>query len=268
MKLLAPSASVVLVQRTDIAPLKDVRVRQALSMAIDRDTIISQYFQGNAIADAWPIFPSNPSGYTPISQMPPDVAQYFQYHPDRSKQLLADAGYADGFETQVDIPNSPIDQDLLQLVTEGWAKIGVKAKINVVEQSSFVSEVYGSTFAAMAEITWGGASPDATFGYANGGVPTSIYNFSKVVDPIAVTNYSKWLTMTGPDADAFLKAEYLREDVLCWSISLPTYTGSVVWQPYLKGYSGESCMGPTAEMGTGSLFKFMWVDQTIKAKYK
>ena len=87
----------VIFMRTDIAPFNDVRVRQALAMGVDRQTIIDEYFKGNAIADAWPDEPGN-AGYTPITQMPANVKQLYEYHPDLARQLLAEAGYPNGLQ--------------------------------------------------------------------------------------------------------------------------------------------------------------------------
>ena len=58
--------------------------------------------------------------------------------------------------------------------------------------------------------------------------------------------------------------EYLREDALVWEVPVPTQVASTAWQPYLKGFNGEIGLGLTAEMGTDEIFKFLWVDQTLK----
>jgi peptide/nickel transport system substrate-binding protein len=261
----SPIGARLIFMRTDIAPFNDVRVRQALAMAIDRDTIISGYYKGNAIPDAWPCLPGNVSGFTPISQMPADVKQLYEYHPDLSKQLLAAAGYATGFKGEVLIWEDQTEQALLQLVVEQWKKINVEATIKVVQGPTHTAYIYGENYPSMIYSFWSNVSPQAAMGWAHGGVDASIYAFSKVHDQLAVDAFNKWAATTDPvEASKIMKAEYLREDKLVWEVPLPTPVDQVVWQPYLKGYHGETGMGLTPEMGTTELYKFLWIDKTLR----
>jgi len=267
-KVQSPTGGIVAFMRTDIAPFKDVRVRQALCMGVDRDTIINDYYKGNAVPDAWPDLPGM-EGYTPVSQMPTEVRQLYEYHPDLAKKLLADAGYPTGFKTEIVIYQSDPDVELLTLIAEQWKTINVEATIKVVEGGTHTAVLYGYTYPQMIYTWWGNTSPSSVMGWANGGVATSIYAFSHPVDPLAVTAYTEWAAMSDPVArDAFLKKEYLREDLLAWEIPLVTRTGSTVWAPYLKGQRGEICMGLTTEMGTTERYKFFWIDPVIRAKYQ
>jgi len=260
----SPTGAIVLFLRTDLSPFKDVKVRQALCMGIDRDSIIKDYYKGNAVPDAWPVLPGM-AGWTPVAQMPAEVKQLYEYHPDLAKKLLADAGYPNGFATEVDIYQSDPDVELLTLVAEQLQSINVTANIKVVESGTHTALIYGMTYTGMIYSYWGNSSPQAVMTSAHGGNPTSIYAFSKVQDPLAVTAYSTWNTMTDKiAAGEFLKQEYLREDLLAWEIPLPTATGSTMWAPYLKGYSGEINMGLTAEMGSTEEIKFFWIDAKLR----
>jgi ABC-type transport system substrate-binding protein len=262
-KVMAPTGANVIFMRTDIEPFNNVKVRQALSMGVDRQTIINDYFKGNAIIDAWPVLPSNLEGYTPYAQMPPEVKKLFEYHPDEAKQLLAEAGYP-SLKVEVVIYQSPVDEDQLQLVVEQWQSIGVTADIKVVEGATHTSLIYGGTYSSMIYSYWGNGSPQSCWGWAHGGVLGSIYNFSKVVDDTALAQFQKWQTITDEEeASTLMKAEYLREDQLVWEVPLATQVGSRFWAPYIKGYVGELNMGLTAEMGTDELFKFWWIDPVI-----
>jgi ABC-type transport system substrate-binding protein len=199
--------------------------------------------------------------------MPTDVKQLFEYHPDLSMQLLAAAGLTNGFKSEVDIYVSPVDQDVLQLVKEQWAKINVNIDIKVLEGATHSSMIYGMTYPGMIYSYWGNASPQSVMGWAHGGVPTSIYAFSKVVDREAELFYLQWAKEADPDkANAMLKAEYLRENKLVWEIPLPTSVGNTCWHQYVRGYRGEVNMGLTSEMGNTSKYKFLWIDQALKQK--
>lgn len=116
-------------QQWETGPLNDKNVRLALALAIDRKQILDSLLggrgrlTGNYIAGKWAI------GYKPLEPYPYDVA--------RAKQLLADAGYQNGFTVNlyafVQIPES---DDIAQTVAAYWSKIGVQAKINKVDSGT------------------------------------------------------------------------------------------------------------------------------------
>ncbi len=267
-KPIAPTGAYVIFMRTDIAPFNNVKVRQALCMGVDRDTIINDYYKGNAVPDAWPNLPGV-EGYTPVDKMPPEVKQLYEYHPDKAKALLAEAGLASGFKTEIVIYQSDPDVELLTLVAEQLKTINVDATIKVVEGGTHTAVLYGFTYPQMIYTWWGNTSPSSVMGWAHGGAPTSIYNFSHAVDPLAVTALSTWSGMKDRiAAEKYLADELLREDLLAWEVPLPTRTGSIVWAPYLKGQNGELCMGLTTEMGSTERYKFFWIDAKIKASLK
>jgi len=72
---------------TDVAPVDDLRVRKALSLAVDRDTLVSSVLH-NAYVPAYSITPPDTLGYFP--------PKLFSYDPDKARKLLADAGYPNG----------------------------------------------------------------------------------------------------------------------------------------------------------------------------
>jgi peptide/nickel transport system substrate-binding protein len=85
--------------RLDKEPWSDVRVRRALSMSLDRDAIVSAALRGDGepVLQAWPLDPEA----LKLSEFPDEVQQYMQYNPTKAKELLAEAGYPDGFSTSV-----------------------------------------------------------------------------------------------------------------------------------------------------------------------
>jgi peptide/nickel transport system substrate-binding protein len=78
-------------------PLKDIRVRRALNMAVNKQEIVSDYYNGNAELFAYPEPPSFAGYFEPLEKMPPSVQSLFAYHPEAAKKLLAEAGYPNGF---------------------------------------------------------------------------------------------------------------------------------------------------------------------------
>ncbi|GAI35095.1 unnamed protein product, partial [marine sediment metagenome] len=247
-RLFAPSGSSVIFMRTDIegSPWADVKVRQALSLAIDQQAIADEFYMGNAYVITWPIMPYHTSSYTPLEELPTNLRELFEYHPEKAKELLAEAGYPSGFKCQVNITAGAAD--IMSVVMEYFADVGIEMELVVHEGGAFGSVIYGRQYTDMIYSWWGNSDPDAATIWANGGAPQSIYNFSNVVDLLAEEYSDTIKVMLDPLERAELRrVENLRQMELCWEIPLPASSGYAFWGPWLKGYHGEAGIGPTAE---------------------
>lgn len=115
-------------------PFADKRVRQALAYAINEDEIIDKVMQGKATKASQ--IPDKPTvGYNA------DIKR-IEYNPEKAKQLLAEAGYADGFEIAIAGPNDRYinDEKIAEAVAKYMAKIGLKVKLDVKPKSIFFDE--------------------------------------------------------------------------------------------------------------------------------
>ena len=93
-----------LAMRVDVdGPFKDIRVRRALNMAVNKKEIVSAYYNGNAELFAYPQQPDYVGYFEPLEKMPDSVKELYEYNPDKAKKLLAEAKY-DG--TPIRILNS------------------------------------------------------------------------------------------------------------------------------------------------------------------
>jgi len=120
---------------TEKEPFDDVKVRQALNMAINKDAIIDAVFQGAGTKAKNPIPPTIWS-YN-------DAVEDYPYDPDQAKKLLAEAGLENGFETDiwampVQRPYNPNAQRMAELIQADWAAVGVKAKIVSYEWGEYL----------------------------------------------------------------------------------------------------------------------------------
>ena len=99
-------------------PFDDVKVRQAVNMAINKDRIV-RIINNRAVPANQPLPPSMP-GY---------VKDYkgYAYDPEEAKELLADAGLADGFETELYVYNTDPNPRIAQAIQQDLAAIGIKA---------------------------------------------------------------------------------------------------------------------------------------------
>ncbi len=113
------------------------KVRQALMMAIDYDTIVNDYFSGRAEKDTVLVNRNFEGvGYVPLSSMSQSIQELYSYNPEKAKQLLTEAGYPDGFKTEVLVPSVPTDMaDQASIVKNMWAEIGVEMDIVPIESS-------------------------------------------------------------------------------------------------------------------------------------
>ncbi|MES2319610.1 MAG: ABC transporter substrate-binding protein [Pseudomonadota bacterium] len=104
-------------------PLQDLRVRQALSMAINRQMIKERVMEGLSEPTA-NLVPPTLFGYNPALKVVP-------YDPQGAKKLLAQAGYPDGFSMTLHTPNNRYvnDEKITQTIAQMWAKIGITAKV-------------------------------------------------------------------------------------------------------------------------------------------
>ncbi|MEJ0011204.1 MAG: ABC transporter substrate-binding protein [Bauldia sp.] len=121
-------------------PLADVRVREALSLAINRQEIIDTMFYGQAQ------MPPPSAGATPdmtaaTRQKWADWSkQAYRYDPDAAKKLLADAGYPDGFSFDFwSVPDSsaPFLADLVLAVAGYWEKLGIHANVTAADKAAY-----------------------------------------------------------------------------------------------------------------------------------
>lgn len=121
---------------TGANPLKDARVRQALNLAIDMDLIQKKVMRGKSRNAALLVAPPVP-GYDSELDVRP-VAD-----PAKAKDLLAEAGYPEGFEVGFDCPNDRYvnDEEICQAITAMWARVGVKAALNAQTKSKHFEKV-------------------------------------------------------------------------------------------------------------------------------
>jgi len=134
-------------------PLLDKRVRQAFSYAINREAITKYIMKGFAVT-ASQINASTVYGYDANFKG-------LEYNPEKAKKLLADAGYAKGFEIQLDSLNRGDYPKVAQAVASDLARVGVKVKVNVTPGSSFFGKM-GKRETSFSLIGWASGSGDAS----------------------------------------------------------------------------------------------------------
>lgn len=117
-------------------PFGDKRVRQALNMAVNKEAILEAVFQGAGVAAINPIPPT-------IWSYNEEIVDY-PFDPDAAKALLAEAGFPDGFQTNiwampVQRPYNPNARRMAEIIQADWAAIGVEAEIISFEWGEYLA---------------------------------------------------------------------------------------------------------------------------------
>ena len=113
-------------------PFQDVRVRQAVQMSIDRQAILDALYGGRGQVEQG-IFPHGLIGFNPDQEE-------IKYDPEAAKALLAEAGYADGFDMEIAADSSASDTMTmaLEIVSDQLAEVGIRAEIKNYDESTWL----------------------------------------------------------------------------------------------------------------------------------
>jgi peptide/nickel transport system substrate-binding protein len=136
-------------------PLKDPRVRLAISKAINRQAISDRVMEGLSLPTA-NLVPPTMFGYAP------DV-KVERYDPAGARKLLAEAGYPDGFGITIQAPNNRFvnDSRITQAVAQMLTQVGIQAKVDAMPFSVYVGRASKLEF-SMVMLGWGATSAEAS----------------------------------------------------------------------------------------------------------
>ncbi len=178
----APSIYVrYMTMNTQRKPFNDQRVRQALNYAVDKQAVLNVIAKGYGTELTAPIAKSV-IGYA--AQKP------YPYDPAKAKQLLAEAGYPNGFTFTMDSLNSTSYQQLDQVLQQMFAKVGVTAKINPMEGGTFSNTAFqplDKTTLQAVVLGWSPSTGDADWGlrplFYKGSWPPALFNLAFYDNP-------------------------------------------------------------------------------------
>jgi len=145
---------------TQKKPFDDIRVRQAINYAVDKESICKNILYGQA-KPSKSILGSLVWGYAPVD--------CYAYNPDKAKKLLAEAGYPDGFETSLWTPDGryPMDAQIAEAIVGMLKKVGIKATLRKWEWASYLSSTRKKLEESTHEMVFFGWAPstgDADWG--------------------------------------------------------------------------------------------------------
>lgn len=248
--------------RMDQKPFDDIRVRRALNLAINRQEIVKAYYGGNAELLAWPMHPTYTGYFEPLDSMPDAVKELFTFNPAKARQLLAEAGYPNGFTFKVQTSSANTEGDLLQMAAAYLAKVGVKMEIQTLEYAAYFSAMMTRTNAPGYFMFLGNTNP--TTALRKSFVKGQVWNPSQFSDP----EIDKMMAETYAEADERVRQVKVRQMTrlvlekapVIFLPSAYVYTG---WWPWVQNYGGELRAGSERP---GPIHARIWVDQELKKK--
>src|SRR5215510_6874329 len=240
--------------RTDKPPFHDVRVRRAISHAIDRQGLIDAvWMRGQPSPD---IAPGLAEWSLPIDQLG-EGAKYYQYDPQEARRLLAEAGYLQGLKTTLTTTGG-YGRDLIdaaQMVQRYLKDVGLEAELKIQEYGAYQATTGQGKFEGMAmgpfAVAWEGDS--ALYGPYT---PDQPRNRGHVNDAKLAAMVREQRRLQDPEARKhliFAIQRYAAEQQYYIKLSSQVITAS--WQPYVKNYA------PNLSADFGSRAAALWLER-------
>jgi peptide/nickel transport system substrate-binding protein len=240
--------------RTDQPPFNDVRVRRAISHAIDRQGLIEAVWVRGEPTPA--VARGLVEWSLPIDQLGAG-AKYYQYNPREARRLLAEAGYPNGFKTQLTVTPG-FGRDLVddaQLVQQYLKDVGVETEMKIQEYGAYVATTAQGKFEGLVRGPYGIAwEPDSPLYRSH--ASDSSWNTGHVNDATITAMLKEQRRTKDLAARKKLVSDiqrYAAEQQYYIYLHSNMFTGS--WQPYVKNYA------PNLSFDYGGRAAALWLDR-------
>jgi len=242
-------------------PFSDKMVRRAAQMAIDFQSITKDFYKGNAQLVTGIMPPQFEGVGARVDELPPSQKELFEYNPEKAKQLLAEAGYDNGFKTTIGCTEAWAD--LASVIKSYWDAIGIETQLQVREPTAQLAIQYGHkiTGGMILAYTHGLLCGFTAYTTVGEGVYHAV-NWGCVDDPHVDQPLKELLATT----DATERNKLVKELNLyiidnSYDIVMPTQEVFHYWYPWVKGYHGESSVGWYSAL---EYLNYIWLDQDLK----
>jgi peptide/nickel transport system substrate-binding protein len=223
--------------RTDKPPFSDIRVRRAMSLAIDRKGIIDSVYEGGAAINP-PVPAALRDWSVPMDQLG-EGGRWYKYDLAQAKKLMAEAGFPSGFAATMEFTTygSQILIDMTQLVLKGLKDIGIDAKLNTKEYGAYIATTFYGKFDSLAFGPQTGFQEPDNFLYGQY-YPGELKNQSHINDPIV----ADMLVRQRRTQDVAKRREVIYEIQRYlakqqYYVQMPSAIQIAVWDGALKNYA-------------------------------
>jgi len=252
--------------KTTKEPTSNLKVRQALNMAVNRKEMNDVLLGGTGNWFSWPAHPSWPS-YTPVEELPANIREIYEWTPEnveKAKQLLAEAEYPDGFDISIQYnatgSMAPLAQGM-EMIKEYWSDIGVNLDLIPVDAPT-TAYLRNPPF-AYDNILGVGGGLDSEMKVIEGKFRTGApWNRAIVSDAHVDELYdAAAVEFDAAKRTALLKEcyQYILEQA--FTVGVPVINSYAAWHPWVKGWQGEAAM---INPGPGHVISHIWLDLDLK----
>ena len=245
--------------------LADRVVRRALMIGLDREAILQAAF-GLGESYGWPFTASiMPGAHIPLDELPPADQELFTYNPERAKELLAEAGYPDGFVLGdiIVTPGKPEPHETMATMAAAfWADIGVEVNIKVMEFGAWADLIASGEGYDIVSGTTPHDNPGFFFGSRFGVTTGDGGNHSNYHNMAVIERYKHAMTLTdAAERDAIMKelTATVWEDLPYIPIGIPAKLR--YWWPWVQNYYGEFEAPP---ISMARYAAHIWIDLALK----
>jgi peptide/nickel transport system substrate-binding protein len=241
--------------RVDQKPFSDARVRQAMSMAVDRQGILDATAEGVGVFNP-PVPAALKEWSIPMAQLG-EGAKYYKHDPAEAKRLLAAAGYPNGFPATVCFTTygSTVLVDSMQLILKQLKDVGIEAKVDQKEYGAYISTCFYGKFDSL---TYGPQTPflepdNFLFGQY---YPGELKNQSHINDPVVadmLVRQRRTFDMAKRRDTIFEIQRHLARQQYYVQVASGVYVA--VWEGALKNY------GPNLGYDYGGRLLAAWLDR-------
>ena len=250
-------------------PFDDVRVRRAMQMALDLDTVAATYFKGYADPTPRGVVGIANTGYAfPVAEWSDEIRGYYSYDPEGAERLLDEAGYprgADGvrLKTVFNAHPSPAatDQGFVAIMLQFWDAIGVDVELLVADGPAFGPMIQNADYEGILWFItgWNRPLPVTTIGWQatgayNNATGHSVPEYDAMIAAVGAATTVEEERQLILEADRYLVENHL----YLWGPIMPQVA---VTQPWIVGYNGENNLG---DVDSYAIFARLWIDHATK----
>lgn len=229
--------------RVDQKPFTDVRVRRAMAMVFDQDAIKKVWGTPDTASSYGSLTAINGDFYLPLDKLG-DAAQWWKLDQQGAKQLLAAAGYPNGFETDVNSSNCCGPQFLEDLFASSLAKAGIKSNIKIKEHAAYQATTSRGIYDGIGDSQVPVFDPNDWFALTNqtGAVRNIAHLDDSALDDLIAKQRS--------ELDSKKRLDIVHQMVQycagqCYYLVEPQIQTTEARQPFIKNYSPRLGYQPT-----------------------